>query len=134
MKTGKVEGQDQGLAEGHISRTSRHIAYIFLGLYAVTLLFIGIVAAIKHPPSDQVWFDLLKSGFLILGGGLTTVIGYYFGNRGIQEAEVRVVNALEEVNAVKKEAEKERGMIMELEERQAPTDDEESLDLEPEGD
>ena len=134
MKTGKLEGQDQGLPEGPISRTSRHIAYIFLGLYAVTLLFIGIVAAIKPPPSDQVWFDLLKSGFLILGGGLTTVIGYYFGNRGIQEAEERVVNAKKEANTVKEEVEKERLRIMELEERQAPTYDEESLDSETEGD
>jgi hypothetical protein len=133
MKTRNLEGQDQGQPEGHISRTSRHIAYIFLGLYAVTLLFIGIVAAIKPPPSDQVWFDLLKSGFLILGGGLTTVIGYYFGNRGIQEAEERVANALQEVNIVKEKVEEKRERAMKLE-KEAPTSDEESLNLETEED
>jgi uncharacterized membrane protein len=134
MGTGRLEGQDQYLTEGHISRTSRHIAYIFLGLYGITLLFIGIIAAIKPLPSGQVWLDLLKSGFLILGGGLTTVIGYYFGARGIQEADERVVNALEEVNTLKEEVEKEKLKILELNERLAPTADEESLDLDTGGD
>lgn len=126
----EIRGPVQPPPEGHVSRTSKHIAYTLLTLYALALTLIGIVAAIKDPPSDQVWFDLFKSGFLILGGGLTTVVGYYFGSRGIQEAEDRVAIALQEANRAKEEAERERSRIKELEEIQAPTYDEESLALE----
>ena len=30
----------------------------------------------------QTWLTLFKDGFLLLGGALTTLIGYYFGTRG----------------------------------------------------
>jgi hypothetical protein len=114
--------------ETHISRTTRIIAFALLALYALALLLIGIVAAAKKDPeSSQIWFDLFKSGFLIMGGGLTTVIGYYFGSQGIQEAEARVATAQQELDQARAEMEKQRLKIEEFTEMQAPTFEEDSL-------
>ena len=117
--------------EGHISKTSRRIAYSLLALYASALLLIGIVAALKDDPQvSQVWFDLFKSGFLILGGGLTTIIGYYFGSRGIQDAETRTATALKELDQARDELANQQKKVKELsdklEDRQAPTVNEET--------
>lgn len=117
------------LPETHISRTSKIIAFILLALYALALVLIGVVAATKKDPdTSQLWFDLFKSGFLILGGGLTTVIGYYFGSRGIQEAEARAANAQQELDQARKELDNQNSKIEELTEMQAPTFEEYSLE------
>jgi len=41
------------------------------------------VAAVFHRAATESkdWLDIFKSGFLLLGGGVTTIIGYYFGSR-----------------------------------------------------
>ena len=39
------------------------------------------------------WSDLFKTGFILLGGVVTTVIGYFFGSRGVEGAEQRAVDA-----------------------------------------
>jgi len=70
--------------------TARYLAYSFVAIYAAILLLIGIVAAIyerSQTSGDHPWLDLLKSGFLLLGGGLTTIIGYYFGSQGVEDAQ-----------------------------------------------
>jgi hypothetical protein len=64
----------------------RRIAIILLSAYVGTLVFAGLVGAFKTSPADQAWVELFKSGFLLLGGGLTTVIGYYFGAKETQKA------------------------------------------------
>jgi len=117
--------------EGPVSRTSKYIAYALLGLYALALVLIGIVAALKDDPQvSQVWFDLFKSGFLILGGGLTTIIGYYFGSRGTQEAETRVATALKDLDEARADLENQQKKVRELseklEDKQAPTVNEET--------
>ena len=92
-------------------------------------MLVGVVAAVKtDPQTSQLWFDLFKSGFLILGGGLTTVIGYYFGSRGIQEAESRVATAQQELDQARAELESQTSMVDELTEMQAPTYEEYSLE------
>lgn len=127
----ETEGTAQMLSEGHTARTSKHIAYALLASYTLALMLIGIVAAFfKTSPNDEVWLDLFKSGFLILGGGLTTIIGYYFGSRGVQEAEQRGAIALQEAQRANEEAERARARVLELEELQAPTFEEASLSLE----
>ncbi|UCE60721.1 MAG: hypothetical protein JSU63_03015 [Phycisphaerales bacterium] len=97
--------------------TTRNIAYVLLALYGVALLFVGVTAALRG--GDRVWIELFKSGFLILGGGLTSVIGYYFGSRGTQEAEAAVKEAEAKVGEL-------RDMLRDVE-SQAPTVDEEVL-------
>ena len=115
--------------ETHISRTSKIIAFILLALYSLALVLIGVVAAMKEDPeTSQLWFDLFKSGFLILGGGLTTVIGYYFGSRGIQEAEARAAAAQQELDQARTELDDQQSKIAELTEMQAPTYEEYSLE------
>ena len=47
----------------------------------------------------EVWLELFRDGFLILSGILTTLIGYYFGNRGSDAA-------LKQVEEIKKENQK----------------------------
>ena len=72
-----------------------------------TLLIIVLVNAIQifkctdptcSDKEGEVWLSLFKDGFLLLGGAFTTLIGYYFGNRG---SEQTLANA----EAVRKEAE-----------------------------
>lgn len=71
-------------------RTAKHIAFGLIGLYGTALATIGVVAAWRNSAE---WIDLFKSGFLILGGSLTTVVGYYFGSRGVQDAEANAIRA-----------------------------------------
>jgi hypothetical protein len=90
----------------------------------------GLVqAATANEPKE--WFELFKEGFLFLSGALTTVIGYYFGSRGTQEAEASTAIALKEAKQLREQAEKERKNLESLRafiENQAPTNDEQSLD------
>ena len=52
--------------------TARNLAYSFVITYGVILLLVGIAAFSTHEAGeDHPWLDLLKSGLLLLGGGLT---------------------------------------------------------------
>ncbi len=106
--------------EGLSAFTTQRIAYILITLYGVALISIGIGAYLNKDPD---WLDLFKSGFLILGGGLSTVIGYYFGSRGTQMAEAGA-------EQVKKEAASSVAEIREILsnlEDELPTTDENTL-------
>ena len=59
-------------------------------MYGIGLATIGIVAAWRNSGE---WIDLFKSGFLILGGSLSTVVGYYVGSRGVKDAEANAIQA-----------------------------------------
>ncbi len=110
-------------SESSAARTAKYIAYSLIGIYGVLLIAIGIVAAYKTGDDSKAWVDLLKSGFLILGGGLTSVIGYYFGSRGTQEAQ-------EVAEITRKELQKQLNEFSKFKTQFAPTDDEDSL-IEP---
>ena len=116
------------IPEGPIVRTSKTIAYILLSIYGLCLLIVMIAAFKEQPSESSIWFPLFKSGFLLLGGALTTVIGYYFGSRGVQEAEASANIALREAEKAKDELEKERKKAQELQEQLSPTYDELTLE------
>lgn len=72
------------------------IAYVILGIFCLFLLIILVkalnlyssttIANDKHVKHAETWLTLFKDGFLLLGGALTTLIGYYFGNKGSEAA------------------------------------------------
>ena len=89
------------------------IAFAVLGVFSLLLIIVLIKATQVFTCVDvdcntkegEIWLSLFKDGFLLLGGAFTTLIGYYFGNRGSEQA-------LANAETVKKEAEKllaERG-------------------------
>jgi hypothetical protein len=114
-------------------KTTRYIAYALLASYGAALILIGIVAAFfKESPEEAAdWLDLFKSGFLILGGGLTTIIGYYFGSRGAQAAEEGRAQAEQKAQKAKDDAKEVEERALRLVEPLAPQDVEEGLDLPP---
>jgi len=105
------------------ARTSKHIAYWLLALYSGSLLAIGVFAGILELAGrgSAGWFDLLKSGFLILGGSLSTVVGYYFGSRGIQEAEAYAREAERRTKAALAELAEQMSESRRLQNIAAPT-------------
>lgn len=122
---------NQKIPEGPIARTTKRIAYILLGLYGICLVAVAVAAFSEAPSDDRVWFELFKSGFLLLGGALTTVIGYYFGSRGVQEAETTAGIALGEKDKARHQLEKVEKQLEEMQEKLSPTYDEDTLE-EPE--
>jgi hypothetical protein len=122
---------NKGMPEGPIARTTKRIAYILLGLYGICLMAVAVAAFIEGSSGDRVWFELFKSGFLLLGGALTTVIGYYFGSRGVQEAEITAGIALGERDKARQQLEKIERQLEEMQEKLSPTYDEDTLE-EPE--
>ena len=86
--------------ESATARTTKYMAFLLMGLFSLSLFGV-LIAAIFEDPINRVWFDLFKNGFLFLGGALTTVIGYYFGSRGIQEAEMKEREALKELEILR---------------------------------
>ncbi len=132
----RVKKINQSLPEGPIQRTSKYIAFLLLILYSCCLLAVFYAAFNEAPTNGKIWFDLFKSGFLILGGALTTIIGYYFGSRGVQEAEASLNVALREAEKAKEKAEEEKrradALDEEIKEISAPMYDEVSLTPAPE--
>ncbi len=112
--------------EGHIQRTSKHIAYGLIALFSFCLIFVLLAGVWGRNGSE--WQQIFKEGFLFLGGALTTVIGYYFGSKGTQEAEASAAIAQREAERAKQEAEEEKKKLAKYKEEEAPTYDEQSLD------
>ncbi len=104
------------------SATAKILAYSLVALYSIALSFIGVVAAFQPSNDGNAWLELFKSGFLVLGGSLTTIIGYYFGSRGVEKAQdvAEIARRGFEENAA--ELEKAKAEL-------APTSDEGSLQL-----
>lgn len=105
------------------NNATNRIAYVVLAVFCIFLLIILINALFMFSTGNwnnpekmeyaQTWLSLFKDGFLLLGGALTTLIGYYFGTKGSEAA-------LENAEKYTKEAEK---LVSELDEA-APTYDE----------
>ena len=113
------QNQPAKAAESYVSRTSRHIAFALIGLFALSFLIIGYNAS--KGTDNNSWMELFKSGFLLLGGGLTSVIGYYFGSRGTQEAERNTELAREQIELIKREMAEEMAYARKLEDELSPT-------------
>jgi hypothetical protein len=61
--------------------TARIIAFALIGVYGFALIGTMSIAAYQGVSANNPWLDVFKSGFLLLGGALTSIIGYYFGSR-----------------------------------------------------
>ncbi|MDT5062787.1 MAG: hypothetical protein QOH63_3246 [Acidobacteriota bacterium] len=103
----------------HDTGTAKTVAILLLVFYGGSLGAIALAAYKEQNPGA--WFDLFKSGFLLLGGALTTVIGYYFGSRGVQAAERSAAFAVQE--ATKAGVEKDRALkqVEQAKEKESPT-------------
>ena len=96
-------------------QTTKTIALVLLWTFisSVAILFITNIFVEKLLTNDAAndfrkgWFDLLKNALILLGTALTTVIGYYFGQR---EGAIKAKQAEKEIeetgikadNAIKK--------------------------------
>lgn len=88
----------------NLDKLTTRITYIVLVGFILFLLILLIMALISFKEVEgqilgQDWLELFRDGFLILSGILTTLIGYYFGNRGSEAA-------LKQIEEIKKENEK----------------------------
>ena len=115
--------------EGPAQKTSKYIAYSLIGLFSFCLVCMLLAAIFSGPESSKEWRDIFKESFLFLGGALTTVIGYYFGSKGTQEAEASAAIALKDAEKAREEVEQERRKMEEFQEMDAPTYEEMSLEL-----
>jgi len=69
--------------------TTQTIALVLLYTFiaSVVVLFLTnifvekLVTIVENDDFRKGWFDLLKNALILLGTALTTVIGYYFGQR-----------------------------------------------------
>lgn len=104
------------------------IAYVILGVFCTFLLVIliksyNLYSTIESNADPNLkyaekWLSLFKDGFLLLGGALTTLIGYYFGNKNSEAA----LNAAEQYN-------KEAETLMSQLNESAPTNEEIDSDI-----
>lgn len=56
--------------------------------------------------STVTWDEYFRTGFLLLGGTLTTITGYYFGSRGVERAQNSAALALTQAAEAKEKAAK----------------------------
>jgi H+/Cl- antiporter ClcA len=72
------------------------LAFVIMGAYCGALGWVLYVASKKDQPNADKWIDVFKSGFLLLGGGVTTLIGYYFATKGTADTAARVAATVAE--------------------------------------
>lgn len=105
-------------------QTTNTIAFIVLIVFCLFLLIILIKSTLacdaENANCNEPWLALFKDGFLLLGGALTTLIGYYFGSKGSDQA-------LMTAEQLKEKAEKIANELV----QQAPTTDESAPDINP---
>ncbi|MEM9023150.1 MAG: hypothetical protein AAGB22_05385 [Bacteroidota bacterium] len=85
-------------------------SYVLIVTMGVLILFSVIMVLLWHsangasvecpndtdkinPEYNKAWMGYFQTGFTVLASALTSIIGYYFGNRGIQDAEKRAQEA-----------------------------------------
>jgi len=118
-----------GPTDTETNKMSRRLAGWLVGLFAAMLVAMFVAAVfLTDGGESSAWLELFKSGFLILGGMVTTVIGYYFGHRTAEEAQDQAAHAI----AGKARAETQKQRLEE--ELAAPTFDESALELPDEPD
>lgn len=91
--------------------TTKIIALVLLYTFisSVIILFLTNVFVeylLKKDPTGDFrkgWFDLLKNSLILLGTALTTVIGYYFGQR---EGAIKAEQAEKNIEATDKQAQR----------------------------
>ena len=91
--------------------TTKIIALVLLYTFisSVVILFLAnifgscLTCKPDEPEMRKGWFDLLKNALILLGTALTTVIGYYFGQR---EGAIKAEQAEKKIEATDKQAQK----------------------------
>jgi hypothetical protein len=105
-------------------KTTDGLAFSLMTLFFATLLLAYFGS--HDAETGKEWRELFKSGSVLFGGALTTVVGYYFGSRTAKESGQEVVKqAVATVATASAQAER---ISLKEEEAQAPTTDEEALD------
>ncbi|MBK0403010.1 hypothetical protein I5M27_08425 [Adhaeribacter sp. BT258] len=104
------------------NNTTKRIAYVLLFAFIISVALLFYInydafqyGAKKPDPSlvdiemRKGWFDLLKNALVLLGTALTTVIGYYFGQRAgalkAEEAEKKEKDAVDKIEIINQKAE-----------------------------
>jgi hypothetical protein len=85
------------------------IALFFFNWYLVEKSQTIPEALLNNIPAETLkdWFELFKSMIILLGTTLTTIIGYYFGQREAKEARKEAEDAKINANKTVEEARKE---------------------------
>ena len=96
-----IESSTTDEIKKNLDKLTSNITYVVLIGFIVILCIILIKAlTCTTDASGKIigdeWLSLFRDGFLILSGILTTLIGYYFGNRGSDAA-------LKQVEEIKRE-------------------------------
>ncbi len=107
----------------NLDRLTTNITYIVLLGFIVVLIILLIKALIEDSgdtAEDNLWLQMFRDGFLILSGILTTLIGYYFGNRGSSVA-------MKQAEELKKQSEELLAGIN----QEAPTDESQDTGIDP---
>jgi hypothetical protein len=58
--------------------------------------WLGLAQWHNNGTEKNEWIDVYKSGFLLLGGGVTTAVGYFFSSGNQEETQKRTVEAIKE--------------------------------------
>ena len=109
----------------NLDRLTTNITYTVLIAFILVLIILLIKSWVSFEIKNnvnkgEVWLGLFRDGFLILSGILTTLIGYYFGNRGSDAA-------LKQVEEIKKENQKLLADLGSL----SPTNEDQDSAIEP---
>lgn len=93
--------------------TTKHIALSLLYTFIISIIALFIVNGywitvdpklkenVKIEDERKGWFELFKNALILLGTALTTVIGYYFGQR---EGAIKAAEAQKEVEKTEQQA------------------------------
>ena len=123
--TNKPESSIVEELKRNLDKLTTNITYTVLTAFIILLLILLIKSWTSFQINDgvndgEVWLGLFRDGFLILSGILTTLIGYYFGNRGSDAA-------LKQVEEIKKENQK----LLESLSALSPTNEDQDAAIEP---
>lgn len=99
------------------STMTRWVAIVLLILFSFSLVYLIIFNTVLYFPKSEVnerWFAIMKDGLVLLGTSLTTIIGYYFGQRRAEQAENKAKEAEKNLEAADKIVQNQSEQIREL--------------------
>ena len=86
---------------------SKNLTYWILGLMLAGISFAALMSFLewrRNDGADDFWAELFKTGFLLIGGAFTSIVGYYFGSAGAEEARAQADRAKAEAEKAQLEA------------------------------
>lgn len=75
------------------------ITLLFTFVGTIIILFVANIFFSKSTTGapEESWFDLLKNSIIGLSASFTTILGYYFGQRGVEKVEQKLVQREEDI-------------------------------------